>query len=192
MCLAKSILALTAFMFLTALFAQGCHAPTPVKNEPAQIPPSATPAEESSGANTPEGGSPPANPETPPAQEHFLKLISPAENAMDVDPKLPLEWSVDSSAGKVSMVNINIAEIGPDGKPSEIYCAVFIRGMDPAMTAKSKWTAFEADTDKNWMFTGDDYRQLKQLKPKTKYMLEIDVSLDNEKKDSVRRIFTTK
>jgi len=192
MSFARSASLLASLIFLTAMCAQGCHAPTPVKNEPAQIPPSATPAEESSGANTPEGGSPPANPETPPAQEHFLKLISPAENAMDVDPKLPLEWSVDSSAGKVSMVNFNIAEIGPDGEPSEIYCAVFIRGMDPAMIAKSKRTAFEADTDKNWMFTGDDYRQLKQLKPKTKYMLEMNVTLDNWKEAHVKRVFTTK
>ena len=198
MSLAKSILMLAVFVVLAALCFSGCgKASPPAKNEPAQTaPPATTSAGETGGATTPEpapqGGFPPASTETAPAPEHFLRLISPPENAIDVDPKLPLEWRTDPGDGKVITLNISIAEIGPDGKPYAIYCAVFIRGMDPAMTAMSKWTAFEAEMDKNWMFTGDEYNRLKQLKPNTKYVLEVGVSLDNRKQDSVERIFTTK
>jgi len=194
MSLAKSILMLAVFVVLAALCFSGCgKASPPAKNEPPQTaPPATTSAGEMGGATTPETTPQEDSTETAPAPERFLRLISPPENAIDVDPKLPLEWRTDPGDGKVITLNISIAEIGPDGKPYAIYCAVFIRGMDPAMTAKSKWTAFEAEMDKNWMFTGDEYNRLKQLKPNTKYVLEVGVLLDNRKQDSVSRVFTTK
>jgi hypothetical protein len=197
----KSIVIVGALVLLAIFPCHGCRTPQePANNEAAKTgapeanPSQPAPATDAARAN-PEGGTETPNPSQPapaPEEKHVIRIIVPAENAADVDPKLPLEWEIDPDAGTVISLNINIAEVDANGNPSPIYCAVFIRNMDPAIIGKGKWTAFEADTDKNWMFSGDDYKQLKQLKPHTKYMLEMDVYLEGQKRDSAATEFTTK
>jgi len=200
--IAKRTIVIVLFLSVVSAGIEGCAIFGKKSPDEASTKPQETPAKSEGTAPTTDGLQPKTTPDpnttrpssgaTAPAEQDVLRLVAPADGAADVDPKLPLEWQINPGENKVLIMNINIAEVGPDGVPSPFYCAVLTSGTDIAMIAKRKWTAFEDNVALNWMLTGDDYKQLKQLKPKTKYAIEFGVLLNNGKSYSVKRTFTTR
>jgi hypothetical protein len=123
----------------------------------------------------------------PAAEESpLVKITNIAEKAEGIDTKLPLEWTVDEKAGKVTMMGINIFQCDGDWNPEANAAVIFIRLDDPAILNARKWTLFAKDVDKNWLFQGSQAGQ-KELKPNTKYCMNY--VLSGEKGDYTVHIF---
>lgn len=100
-----------------------------------------------------------------------------ADKAEGIDTKLPVEWSIDEKAGKVTMIGINIFQCDGDWNPEANAAVIFIRLDDPAILNARKWTCFEKDVDKNWLFLGS-HAGLKELKANTKYLMILVVAAE--------------
>ena len=176
--ISRKAMLFVVFVCLAAFLLQGCAFLDKITGK--------TPAENGTVSGTAETD--PAEP----AEEVWVKVTCPADNATGVDTKLPVKWWVDEEAGKVTTLGVNIFECGPDGRvpPGASAVAIYKMTYDKAPELR-EWTFFEKDVNKYWMFTGS-HEGMKELKPNTKYMMNFVISTDAGKSRTIPVYFTTK
>ncbi len=130
--------------------------------------------------------------ETTPAaeEETWVRITNFEDGATGIDTKLPLEWEISPEVGKVNMMGVNIFECSPDGKETGSAVVALKAMSDPDLLEARKWTFFEKDIDKYWIFSGS-HKDMKELKPNAKYLMTFMVSGEN-KTQTIRIYFTTK
>ena len=180
-----NIITLIAFMCLAVFVFQGCD--TLKEKMPGASKETEEPEDQKSTGEAGETGDTTAAVE----EESWVKITNFEDGATGIDTKLPVEWWVDPKAGNVKEIYVNIFECDPDGKEKTSACVIFTAYNDENIVKATKWTFFEKEVDKHWVFT-DNHNGMKELKPKTKYLMNFVVKTDSGKSNTARVYFTTK
>ena len=183
MSMSKSALTVLVIACVAAFICQGCELFSKLPTGPAET-------TEPTGEGTGERHETGTTAET--TEAAWVKVTSPADNATGVDTKLPVRWWVDPAAGEVTMLGVNIFECGADGTvPSGAQAVIAYKMTYEKAPELREWTFFEKDVDKYWLFQGS-YKDMEELKPNTKYMMNFVISTDAGKSRTIPVYFTTK